>query len=135
MLDPWEVCQHSYITRFWKRYMVAKTTYRLAIGATGVGFIKATKNVVKDIVATLGWTEADDVPSGKLLLAEGRSELLEKGCFPLAIYYEKAKKKRRAIVLVAPEKADTAANDLLGKNYNGAPIKKVTAVRRVKYSA
>ncbi|MBK1987283.1 hypothetical protein A0J48_006995 [Sphaerospermopsis aphanizomenoides BCCUSP55] len=111
-----------------------RTPYRLNIGATGVVYIKAVKNAVKDIATELGYTEDTDgvPPDGKVLAGEGREEALKAGCFPLSLYYKKGQNTQRAVVLVSPEKADTAAKELLGKKYNGYAISKVRPVARRK---
>lgn len=115
--------------------VVRRTAYRLNVGTTGVVFIKAVEQAVKDIASTLGYTkDADgDPPDGKVLIGEGRLDALRAGCFPVAIYYKKsANQIQRAIVLVSPEKADTAINELRGQKYNGFTIVRAGPVTRRK---
>jgi hypothetical protein len=111
-----------------------KTNYRLEIGQTGVVYIKALKASVGDIAAALGYTEDDDQnpPQGKIVIGTNKEEALLAGCFPIAIYYIKHKKTRRAVVLCSPSKADTVANELKGKQYAKCNIVKVRPPARKK---
>ncbi|HLO88907.1 MAG TPA: hypothetical protein VK203_28420 [Nostocaceae cyanobacterium] len=111
-----------------------RTSFRANVGTTGVVYVKMIKSSINAINETLGWIEDEDgePPQGKVILGEGREDALKAGCFPLAIYYRKNKKLQRAVVLVSPEKADTAAKELVSKTYAGNPIVKVRPVARRK---
>lgn len=113
-----------------------RTDYLVEIGNNKVVQIKAIKESIKDIAASLGYTEDNDgeVPAGKSLVGSGLEDALMNGCFPIAIYYVKNKQKRRAVVLVAPSKADTIAAEAKTKKYAGNNIIKVTPVRRRKFT-
>lgn len=112
-----------------------RTDYLIDIGNNKVVQIKAIKASIGDLAANLGYTEDADgeVPAGKTLVGAGREDALLNGCFPVAVYYSKNKQKRRAVVLVAPSKADTIATEAKNQKYAGNNIIKVTPVRRRKF--
>ncbi|MBD2571068.1 hypothetical protein [Anabaena lutea] len=114
-----------------------KSAYRIDVGATGCVYLKAYPNVIGGIATEIGWTLDDDgvPPAGKVIIAENRSDALDRGLVAFRITYKKNKKRLGTVILVAPDKADTAKDELLGKAYNGGVISKVTSPRRVKYVA
>jgi hypothetical protein len=97
--------------------------------------LKAYPNTISGIASEMGWNLDDDgvPPAGRVIVAENRADAMNAGLVPFRVTYLKNKRKQSAVVLVAPDKADTARDDLLGKNYGGGKISKVTAPRRVKY--
>ncbi len=116
---------------------VKKSKYRIDIGTNKCVYLKAVQNRVSGIATEMGWTLDDDgiPPAGKTIVAENREDALDQGMVPFRITYLKNKKTQSTVVLVSPDKADTARDDLIGKTYNGGKISKVNAPRRVKYVA
>lgn len=73
-------------------------------------------------------------PTTGTILTGGKESAAQRGVFFLAIYYEgRNNKLQRAIIPVAPDKADTAFEAVQGQTYNNKQISKASAVRRVKY--
>jgi hypothetical protein len=85
-------------------------------------------------LTAIGGTFTEPTGAGVQIDAVNKGEAAQRGIFFLAVYYAgRGGRTQRAIVPVAPSKADTAFNDLKSATYNGKNILKVSAVRRVKY--
>ena len=112
-----------------------KSNYRIDIGTNRCIYLKARATSIGGIATEMGWVLDDDgiPPAGRIIVADNRADAMNAGLVPFRISYMKNKKKQSAVVLVSPERADTAREDLLGKTYNGGLISRVTAPRRVKY--
>lgn len=115
--------------------MAAKDAFLLDLGGSQKALILRHKTPMTAILTTLGWADAPDpIPDETNVVAEGIEAAMEKGCFPVRITYKvSTRKKAQTICLVAPSKADTALNELVGKTYNGKKIVNATPVRRIKY--
>ncbi|WP_016953536.1 hypothetical protein [Anabaena sp. PCC 7108] len=113
-----------------------KTTYFIELPNNKVAKIKAKKTSVSAVATSLGWDESatGEVPNGKTLVGSGTADALLNGCFPIALYYSKSGKDRRAVVLCSPTKADTIAAEAKTKTYLGQDIIRVSAVRRRKFT-
>ncbi|WP_016951668.1 hypothetical protein [Anabaena sp. PCC 7108] len=113
-----------------------KSKYRIDIGTTKSIYLKSLPNIIGGIATEIGWTLDDDgvPPAGRTIVAENRSDAVDKGMVPFVITYQKNKKNQSTTILVSPDKADTVAEDLIGKTYGGGQISKVRAPRRAKFT-
>jgi hypothetical protein len=116
---------------------IKKSRYRIDVGTNKCIYLKAKASVIAGVISEIGWVLDDDgiPPAGKTIVADNRAEAMDQGLVPFRITYLKNRKSQSTILLAAPDKADTAKDDLLGQTYNGGKIYKVGAPRRVKYVA
>lgn len=87
-----------------------------------------------ELLTALGITKGaanGETPAGKQLIGSGKNAAILNGCFSLNLVYDVGNgKSQTAKVLVAPSKADTAAEAAKAAKYRGKPILEVRAPRR-----
>jgi hypothetical protein len=106
--------------------------YLLIKGTTyvEVQLIKSNFTAIKSVLGIV-----DTLPANATLAASGKEDAMALGCFPLRITYKvSGDKTQSAVVLCSPDKADTAINELRGKNYRGKQIVKARVPRRRTYT-
>jgi hypothetical protein len=109
------------------------TPFYFTVGTNQVAELRLrASSFSTELLAAMGAEKTKD--ANDIVVTVGREAAMQAGVFFLAIYYQVANgKTQRAIIPVAPSKADTAYNAVKDATYRSKKIVKVSVPRRRKF--